>query len=82
MADLLPVQTLGYDRVDGKVLLSVSSCRGTDELPTVILQGSGSSITASSIQIRRIVTLLSHLVISIIQEDSFRGKREDNNFCN
>ena len=45
VADLLPVQTLGYDRVDGKVRLSVSSGRGTDELPTVILQGSGSSIT-------------------------------------
>ena len=44
-ADLLPVQTLGDDRVDGKVRLSVSSGRGTDELPTVILQGSGSSIT-------------------------------------
>ena len=53
VAELQPIQTLGYDRSGDTVTLTASTGAGPEALPTAVLRGSGRSISEALDALRR-----------------------------
>ena len=81
VAELQVVQTLGYDRSGDTVTLSVSTGPGTEELPGVILRGSGESIPDAMSRLQeqsaRQELFFAHVRFVVVGEEAARtGLRE------
>lgn len=76
VAELQPIQTLGYDRSGGIVTLSASTGRGPAELRAAVLRGSGDTITEALSALRssseREDLFFAHIRYVVVGEEAAR----------